>query len=90
MSTLYRSHRVFGREVSRTTAPDGQELVVLQTSPTKMEVSPAAMLLPVSDAEIIFEARMALLSAIERVRFLGIDAEMLRLLFDDEARRSDT
>lgn len=90
MSELYRSHRTFGHLVARTKGPDDQELVILQTSPNKMEASPAHMLLPVSDAELLFEARMALASAIERVKFLGIDSETLRQLFDEEADRSDT
>ncbi len=90
MSKLYRNHRTFGRELGRTQAPDGQELVVLQTSPTKMEAAPARQLLPVSDAEIVFEARMALAAAIERVRFLGLTSEQLRQLFDEEAAHSDT
>lgn len=89
MSELYRNHRTFGHLVARTKGPDDQELVILQTSPNKMEASPAHLLLPVSDAEVAFEARMALAAAIERVRFLGIDSETLRQLFDEEARRSD-
>lgn len=90
MSEMYRSHRTFGHLVARTTGPDNQELVILQTSPNKMEATPAHMLLPVSDAEIVFEARMALAAAIERIRFLGVDSETLRALFDEEAQRSET
>lgn len=90
MSELYRSHRTFGHLVARVPGPNNEELVILQTSPNKMEASPAHMLLPVSDAEIAFEARMALAAAIERVRFLGIDPETLRQLFNEEASRSET
>ena len=87
---MYRSHRTFGHLIARVPGPAGEELVILQTSPTKMEATPAHLLLPVSEAEIAFEARMALAAAIERARFLGVDAETLRQLFDEEARRSDT
>ena len=88
MSTLYRSHRTFGREVARAKTPDGQDLVILQTSPTTQAVSPAHLLLPVSDDEAIFEARMALVTAIERARFLGVDEQTLRALIDEEIRHS--
>jgi hypothetical protein len=88
--SMYRSHRTFGHLVARVPGPNNEELVILQTSPTKMEASPAHLLLPVSDDELVFEARMALAAAIERIRFLGVDAETLRRLFDEEARYSDT
>lgn len=87
---MYRNHRTFGHLVARVPGPNNEELVILQTSPNKMEASPAHLLLPVSDAEIAFEARMALAAAIERVKFLGLDSETLRQLFDEEARRSDS
>lgn len=87
---MYRSHRTFGHLIARVPGPDNEELVILRTSPNKMEASPAHLLLPVSDAELVFEARMALAAAIERTRFLGINSETLRQLFDEEARRSDT
>jgi hypothetical protein len=87
MSKLYRSHRTFGREVARTKSPDGQELVILQTSPTAQAVSPAHMLLPVSDDELVFEARMALVAAIERIRFLGLDPATIASLFAEEIER---
>jgi hypothetical protein len=79
---LYRSHRVFGYDVARAAGPDGTELVILQTAPHKQEVSPAHMLMPVSDKELAFEAQVRLIEAIERVRFLGVDAETLRAAFE--------
>lgn len=89
MSKLYKSHRTFGYEVARTAA-DGYELVVLQTAPNqKLEVSLASLLMPVSPDEALFEARMALAAAIERARFLGVDAEQLSTLFQDELMRAD-
>lgn len=87
---MYRSHRTFGHLIARTVSPSGEELAILQTSPNKMEAAPAHLLLPVSEAEIAFEARMALAAAIERAKFLGLDSEQLRQLFDEEAGRSDT
>jgi hypothetical protein len=86
---MYRNHRTFGRLVVKTDSPEG-ELAILQVSPSKMEASPAHLLLPVSDAEIAFEARMALAAAIERARFLGVDSEQLRHIFAEEAARSDS
>lgn len=86
---LVRNHRTFGREVARVTSPDGHELVILQTSPTAQAVAPALSLLPVSPDEAVFEARMALVAAIERCRFLGLDAETARALFDEELLRAD-
>ena len=86
---IYRNHHTFGHLIAKTDSPEG-EIAILQTSPTKIEAAPAHLLLPVSDAEIAFEARMALAAAIERARFLGIDPETLRQLFEEEASRTDT
>lgn len=86
---MYRNHRTFGHLVAKVDGPEG-ELAILQVSPSKMEAAPAHLLLPVSAAEIAFEARMALSAAIERARFLGVDSEQLRQLFAEEAARSDT
>lgn len=82
MKQLWKSHRVFGYEVARTTTEDGMELVVLQTAPHKQEVSPAHMLMPVSDKELTFEAMVRLTEAIERARFLGLDNDALRTTFE--------
>lgn len=78
---LMRSHRVFGFVVARVDTPDG-ELAILETAPHKREVSLAHLLQPVSDQEAAFEATMALVSAIERARFLGVDMDALRAAFD--------
>lgn len=86
MKQLYKSHRTLGYAVGRAHLADGQEVVILQTAPHKQDVSPAHLLLPVSPDEAVFEARMALAAAIERARFLGIDMETLRSLFDEEMR----
>ena len=86
---LVRNHRTFGYEVARTTGTDGRDLVILQTSPTKQDVAPAHLLMPVSANEATFEARMALAAALERCRFLGLDAETIAALFADELSRSD-
>lgn len=82
MKALFRSHRTFGFEVARVQPADGPELVILQTAPHKQEVSPAHLLQSVSDAEATFEATMALVSAVERARFLGVDMDALRLAFE--------
>lgn len=78
---LYRSHRVFGREHARAVAPDGTELVILETAPHTLAATPAHLLMPVSDAEAAFEATVALAAAIERARFLGVDMDVLRAAF---------
>lgn len=80
---FYKSHRTLGYEVARATADDGTELVVLQTAPHKQDVAPAHLLMPVSDADLAFEARVQLIAAIEKARFLGLDMDMLRAAFDD-------
>ena len=73
---LYRSHRAFGREVARAT--DGyKELVILETADQTMTVSPAYMLLPVSDGEAVFEARVRLANAVTQARFLGASSEAI-------------
>ena len=82
MKQLWKSHRVFGYEVARATAEDGTELVVLQTAPHKQEVSPATMLMPVSEKEAAFEAMVRLCDAVEKARFLGLDNEALRIAFE--------
>lgn len=82
MKQLWKSHRVFGYEVARAKAEDGQELVVLQTAPHKQEVSPAHMLMPVDEKEVAFEAMVRLIEAIERARFLGLDNDALRTAFE--------
>lgn len=87
---LWKSHRVFGYEVARATTEDGTELVVLQTAPHKQEVSPAHMLMPVSDGEVVFEARVRLIEAIEKARFLGLDVETLRAAFEDAIQSGGT
>ena len=87
---LVRSHRTMGFEIARTPGPDGRDLAILQTSPTAQTVAPAHLLMPVSPDEAVFEARMALAAAIERARFLGVDAETLRTLLDEELLRSDS
>jgi len=86
---LVRNHRTMGYEVTRAPGPDGRDLAILQTSPTAQAVAPAHLLLPVSADEAVFEARMAVAAAIERARFLGVDAETLRALFDEELLRAD-
>ncbi len=85
---LVRSHRIFGYESARARTAGGEEVIILQTAPHKLEAAPAHLVIPVSADEAVFEARMALAFAIERARFLGIDAETLRSLFDEEIARS--
>jgi hypothetical protein len=85
---LRKSHRVFGYEIAHTTAEDGTELVVLQTAPHKQEVSPAHMLMPVSEQEVAFEAKVRLIEAVERARFLGLNADALRAVFEDVVQPS--
>lgn len=87
---LYRSHRVFGYEVARTTTEDGTELVVLKTAPHKQEVSPAHMLMPVSEKEAAFEATIRLSDAIEHARFLGLSLDTLRAAFEDAIQTDET
>lgn len=79
---LLKSHRTFGFETARATTPDGTELVILETAPHKLEASPAHLLMPVSDAEAAFEATVALMTAIDRARFLGVDMDVLRAAFE--------
>jgi hypothetical protein len=84
MSTqLWKNHRTFGYEIARATADDGTELVVLQTAPHKQDVAPAHLLLSVTDADRLFEARVQLIAAIEKARFLGLDMETIRAAFDE-------
>ena len=87
MKQLYKSHRTFGYEAARTTADDGKQLVVLQTAPHKYEVSPAQMLMPVTEQEAAFDIRIALAAVVERARFLGIDAETLTNLLNEELHK---
>jgi hypothetical protein len=82
MKQLWKSHRLFGYEIARTTTEDGTELVVLQTAPHKQDVSPAHMLLPVSEQEAAFEVQVRLIEAIEKARFLGLDTDALRTAFE--------
>lgn len=82
MNQLYRSHRVFGREVARAKANDGTELVILQTAPHAQAVSPAHLLMPMSEQEVAFEARVRMIEAIEKARFLGLDNDALRAAFE--------
>jgi hypothetical protein len=89
MGPLYRNHRVFGWEVARLSVPAdmGRELVILQTAPHKQEVAPAHLLIPVTPDEAAFEARMALVQAIQRGRFLGLSNADLAALFAAELDR---
>jgi hypothetical protein len=82
---LYRSHRDFGYLLA-TTEPqeDGRAFAILKTSDHTESATFVHMLLPVKDAEIEFEARMALLAAIERARFLGLDSETIQSLVTQE------
>lgn len=82
-----RSHRTFGFELARTTAPAGREYVILQTDTHKEEVCFAHMLLPVSQQEREFEVRMLLVDAVLRARFLGINAETVTRLLDEELKK---
>lgn len=82
MSQLWKSHRTFGRELARATAPDGTALVILETAPHKHEVSPAHLLRPVTPQEAQFEATIALAAAIDRARFLGVDPDDIRAAFE--------
>jgi hypothetical protein len=81
MRQLWKSHRVFGFEVARTAGPDGVDLVILETAEHTHAVSPAHLLMPVSPAELAFEAVIALSAAVERARFLGLDDEQIRAAF---------
>ncbi len=89
MRQLYKSHRTMGYEVARTRADDGAELVILQTAPHKQEVSPAHMLTPASPQEAAFDIRIGLAQIIERARFLGLDAETLGALLNEELMKED-
>lgn len=80
---FWKNHRTLGYEVARAVADDGTELVILQTAPHKQDVAPAHLLMPVSDADLAFEARVQLIAAIEKARFLGLDMDILRAAFDD-------
>lgn len=79
---LYRSHRVFGYELDRFRGQDGVERVLLQTAPHPEDVSPVHFLMPVSEQEVAFEAHVRLIEAIEKVRFLGLDNDALRAVFE--------
>lgn len=79
---LYRSHRLFGYEVARVTGEDGTELVILQTGPHRLDVSPAHMLMPVTAKEAAFEATVALSAAIEQAQFLGLSTDEIRAAFE--------
>ena len=82
MKQLWKSHRTCGYEIARTTTEDGIELVVLQTAPHTQAVSPAHMLMPVSEKEAAFEALVRLMEAIEQARFLGLDNDAVRSAFE--------
>lgn len=83
MKALWKSHRTMGYEVARTTDDAGTELVILQTAPHSQAVSPAHMLMPVTDEDRQFEARVQLIQAIEKAKFLGLDHDALRRAFDE-------
>ena len=82
MKTLWKSHRLIGYEVGRVTTDDKQDLVILQTEAHRQEVSPAHMLLPVTDKELVFDTVTQLIQVVERARFLGMDTDMLQKAFD--------
>ncbi|NCC35588.1 MAG: hypothetical protein EOM24_26780 [Chloroflexia bacterium] len=82
MKQLWKSHRVFGYEVTRAIAPDGTELVILQTAPHHQAVSPTHLLMPVAERDLAFEAEIRLTEVIERCKFLGMDVEQLRSIFE--------
>lgn len=86
---LYRSHRTMGWLVHRFQGPDGRERVLLDTGTHKEDVSLAHLLLPVSEKEIAFEVQMRLAEAIEHARFLGLDNDALRIVFDRALETED-
>lgn len=87
--TLFKSHRTMGFELARTRTPDNREYVILETAPHKEEAALAHTLRPVSQDEIMMEARVMLIEALDRIRFLGLDHETISTLFSEEISRSD-
>lgn len=81
---LYRSHRTFGYLLATAPIEDGREYAILKTDDHTEVATFAHMLLPVKPEEVQFEARMALMAAIERAKFLGLDAETIQSLVTQE------
>jgi hypothetical protein len=79
---IYRSHRVFGIEIARTTADNGQEFVVLKTGPNREEVSLAHMLMPVSEQELNARVMLGLMEVLEQAAFFGLEKDKIREVFD--------
>ncbi|MEI6180707.1 MAG: hypothetical protein WCP31_08130 [Chloroflexales bacterium] len=75
---LYRSHRMFGYEIARVRHERGPELVVLETGPNEEAVSPAHLLMPVTEREAAFEVLMRLSGVVEYARFLGLTEDAVR------------
>jgi hypothetical protein len=84
MRAIFKSHRTMGYETARTTDNEGTELVVLQVTPTRREVSPAHMLRVPSPEEVVFDVRVKLAEVIEQARFWGVESEVLEALFSEE------
>lgn len=78
---LWKSHRVIGYEVARATTEAGMELVILETAEHRREVAPAHMLMPVDEAEIVFDVQVQFIKAIEAARFLGLSDDAIRAAF---------
>lgn len=83
MNQFFRTHRTFGYFVGTAVDEDGTPLTLLRTGPHHIEAVPAHLLMPVSEAELAFEARVQLIAAIEKARFLGLDRDALRAAFDE-------
>lgn len=79
----YRNHRTIGYKVGETVI-DGKHYTLLQTDARDPIASPTQELLPVSQRERQFEARMALVDAIKRARLLGINDEGIAGLLQEE------
>jgi hypothetical protein len=80
--SLLKSHRIIGWEVARTIDPKGMAVVVLQTSAHKQDLEYAHMVMPVDSQVVASDTLAKLIDAIITARFLGLDDDAIRAIFE--------
>ena len=77
---MWRSHRTFGYEVTRTTKDD-QEYIIIDTG-EGYTVARSYTLIPVTDTDIRFDIENKLATIIEHAEFLSLDTNVIREVFE--------
>lgn len=70
---MWRNHRTFGYEITRSMGNDGFEYIILDTGTYKHDASRVCALIPVTKKDVMVKIDVDLSNVVENARFLGLN-----------------